>query len=76
MMAVKVHPVLSLYRGLWHTQGSFQPSKPHLCLKKGGRGTSGEAKSEQQILNLGAIFSESLLSPFTGSEKNLVPATN
>lgn len=74
MMAVTVHTVLSLYSRLWHTQGSFQAPlpecEPYLCLEKGGRETSGEAKSEQQILNLGAIFSESLLFTFMGREKS------
>lgn len=73
MMAVMVHTVLSLYSGVWHTQGSFQPPlpefEPYLCLKKGGRATSEGVKSEQQTLSLGTIYSESLLSPFMGREK-------
>lgn len=51
-------------RDLAHTLiGQLQPPppecEPNLCLKIGGRETSDKAKSEQQLLNLGAIYSES-----------------
>lgn len=73
LLAVKVHVVLNLHRGPGTHRAASAPlpeCEPDLSLRKGGRETSGEARSEQQILNLGPSIPSHSLFLSMGREKS------
>lgn len=79
LLGVMVHAVLNLHRGPGTHRAASAPLpeyEPDLCLRKSRRETSGEARSEQQILNLGPSWAKSLTVSMYGERKIRWPGTN
>lgn len=73
LLGVMVHAVLNLHRGPGTHRAASAPLpeyEPDLCLRKSRRETSGEARSEQQILNLGPSIPSHSLFLCMGREKS------